>query len=68
MVWGFEHGFIHFFGIESSIPDPQLGSWKHVLKKRQQKNENHQSPLETKWFPVLPQQQASNTPCCGHFI
>lgn len=34
MVCRFEHGFVHFFGVESTVPDPQLCSWKNVLKPR----------------------------------
>lgn len=50
MVRGSKHGFIHLFGIESSIPDPQLGSRKHVLKQTAEMSENSQQALVNEAF------------------
>lgn len=37
--WKLEQRLLHLFGIESSIPDPQLCSWQHILLNKHQKAE-----------------------------
>lgn len=71
-MWRLEHGLVHLFSVESAVPDPQLCSWKHILRnKRRQKGGIHQSFGGNKVFSGLNEAMNSRTRrraciCAGH--